>query len=99
MKDIPIFEVGDRVRVIDAEFRTFWANGATGTVAEPPAPMLALADGWSGHVRTVATVNGPRPYHWVILDEPRRDSDGDGPYSQAEIAATSLHPLADHRSA
>ena len=99
MKEVPVFQVGDRVLVDDAEFPSFWANGAIGSVADPPAAIRALADGWSGHIRTVATVNGPRPYHWVVLDEPRRDSDGDGPYSQAEIAAASLRPLAGHRSA
>jgi hypothetical protein len=44
-------------------------------------------------VRTVATTDGPRPFYWVVLDESRRDADGDGPYQQAEIAERSLQPL------
>jgi len=99
MKDLPVFQVGDRVLIDEREFPTFWANGATGTVANPPGPVLALADGWSGHVRTVPTVKGPRAYHWVVLDEPRRDSNGDGPYHEAEVAVASLRPLVDHQSA
>jgi hypothetical protein len=99
MKDVTPYRVGDRVMVDDRDFPTFWANGATGTVAEPPAVILALADGWSGHVRMVGTTKGLRPYHWVVLDEPRRDSDGDGPYREAEIAASSLQPAGEHPSA
>ena len=84
------FAPGDRVRVVETGF---WANGVTGTVAQPPAPVVSLAEGWRGHVRTVATTDGPRPFYWVVLDEARRDADGDGPYREAEIAERSLQPL------
>jgi hypothetical protein len=84
------FAPGDRVRVPEPGF---WANGVAGTIARPPAPIVSLAEGWRGHVRTVATTDGPRPFYWVVLDESRRDADGDGPYQQAEIAERSLQPL------
>jgi hypothetical protein len=75
------------------EFSDFWANGATGTVAEPPSTVRSVAGDWSGDVRLVKTVRGVEPYYWVVLDEARLDGDGDGPYGQAELAETWLHPL------
>ena len=94
-----VLRVGDRVRIQDARFPTFWAHGATGTIDAPPAVVLALADGWAGHVRTVPTTSGPQPYYWVLLDAPRRDGDGDGPYHEAEIAGSALHVLGGTPSA
>jgi hypothetical protein len=85
------------VRVEEVRFPTFWANGATGTIDVPPAGVLSLADGWRGHIRTVNTTAGPMPYYWVLLDEPRHDGDGDGPYQEAEIAGEALSHLA-HRT-
>ena len=86
----PRFAVGDRVQVIE---EGYWANGVLGTITEPPPPTLSLSDGWHAHVRTVSTTDGPRPYYWVTLDEPRRDADGDGPYHEAEIGERMLEPL------
>lgn len=85
------FSPGDRVRVAE---RGFWADGASGTIAAPPAPVAELAGDWRRHVRMVGTTTGVRPFYWVVLDEPRRDGDGDGPYREAEIAERSLTPLA-----
>ena len=93
------FRVGDRVRIQDPEWPSFWANGATGTIDVPPSAVLALADGWSGHVRMVSTTRGRQPYYWVLLDEARRDGDGDGPYAEAEIAGGSLSVLAEESRA
>jgi hypothetical protein len=89
------FVPGDRVQVVE---EGFWANGATGTVAPPPVAIVSLADGWHGHVRTVQTTDGPRPFYWVALDEARRDADGDGPYHEAEIAERSLRSLGTRTS-
>lgn len=86
-----MLRVGDRVRIQDMRFPGFWANGATGTIAVPPATVRALADGWTGHVRIVLTTSGPQAYYWVQLDEARRDGDGDGRYGEAEIAGAALH--------
>jgi hypothetical protein len=96
MKEAPPFRVGDRVIVEDRDYPTFWANGVTGTIGSPLSAVLDLADGWTGHTRMVRTTSGERPYHWVVLDEPRLDGDGDGPYGEAEIAAASLRLLAVH---
>ena len=93
MSGAPSFRVGDRVLVQDTYFPTFWANGVTGTIAEPPAAVLGLTDGWAGHTRMVQTRKGLRAYHWVLLDDARVDGDGDGPYREAEIAAGSLRHL------
>ena len=85
--------VGDRVYVSDPNWPDFWANGVNATISEPPRPVIALATGWSGHVRFVPTTTGVRPFYWLKLDEPRRDDDGDGPYHEAEIAESSLHSI------
>jgi hypothetical protein len=81
------FQIGDRVFVKDEDYPEFWANGATGTVATHPSRSS------DGIVRMVKTVQGYEPYYWVVLDEPRRDADGDGPYGAAELAAAWLHPV------
>ena len=61
-----------------------------------PLPGLSdVLEGWAGHVRMVRTTSGIQPYYWVVLDEPRLDGDGDGPYSEAEIAGAALRPLAE----
>ena len=89
----PTFRTGDRVMVDDRHYADFWANGVIGTVATPPEEVQSFAPGWDGHVRMVSTVSGVKPYYWIVLDEPRLDNDGDGPYGAAEIAASSLKLL------
>ena len=84
------FQVGDRVRVLDSRFPDYWANGATGVIGIPSETIQQLAGGWHGHVRLVSTVDGMRPFYWVVLDEPRHDADGDGPYTEAEIDERAL---------
>ena len=88
-----LFRVGDRVVIDDHDFPSFWANGATGTVSDPPSAVASLADGWAGPVRTVSTTHGSQSFYWIVLDEARVDADGDGPYRQAEIAARCLQLL------
>src|SRR5690242_17921112 len=87
------FSPGNRVLIHDRHYPDFWANGAVGTVATPSTEVQSFAPGWNGHVRMVNTVSGVRPYYWIVLDEPRLDNDGDGPYGEAEIAASSLQLL------
>ena len=72
----------------------FWADGAIGTIAEPPSAVLELAGDWRRHVRLVATTTGVTPFYWVVLDDARTDADGDGPYHEAEIAEAALQRLA-----
>lgn len=83
-----VFRSGQRVQVSASHH---WANGAFGTIAEPPAPVRALGDGWSGNVRMVKTRQGTVSYYWVAFDEPQVDADGDGPYAGGEIDARYLH--------
>ena len=79
--------IGDRVRVVAPGL---WADGATGRIATPPPAVASLAGDWLGHVRLVSTTAGKCPYYWVVLDEPRADADGDGPYREAELAESWL---------
>lgn len=66
---------GDRVQVA----ATYdWAQGATGTIVDLFGPTLE------------ESLRGPRLLHWVEFDEPQYDSDGDGPYAEAQIEATAL---------
>ena len=90
----PRFVPGDRVCVTEPGY---WADGVVGTIAEPRTIVAELAGDWHGHVRMVATTTGVRPFYWVVLDEPRTDADGDGPYREAEIAEAYLRPLSDVR--
>ncbi len=87
------FAVGDRVYISDPDWPDFWANGANGTVRQPPSPVVELGGGWIEHARMVDTTAGKRPFYWIQLDEPRRDAEGDGPYQEAEIAESSLRAL------
>lgn len=89
----PRFRIGDRVLMNDRHYVEYWANGSTGNIAMPHTAVQSLAGGWNGHVRMVSTVRGVEPYYWVVLDEPWLDNDGDGPYAEAEIAASSLQLL------
>ncbi len=82
------FQVGDRVRVNNKRYPSFWANGALGTVVRHLSP-----EDPSRIFRMVPTVRGPEPYYWVELDEPRIDGDGDGPYESAEFAASWLESI------
>ena len=93
MRNVPQFTIGDRVRIEDPRFPDFWANGAVGSIAEPPTVIRDLSGGWTGHVRSVRTTSGLQSYYWVEFDDERRDADGDGPYREAEIAAAALHLL------
>ena len=96
---MPRYQLGNRVRVDDRRFPEFWANGATGTVVEPPPVIRSFAGGWEGHVRLVPNAGGTQASYayWVKLDEPRRDSDGDGPYADAELPELALWPLEGSR--
>jgi len=79
--------VGDRVFIKDENYPQFWANEATGTVATHPSRS------GDAIVRMVKTVSGYEPHYWVVLDEARRDADGDGPYSAVELPAAWLYPV------
>jgi hypothetical protein len=81
---------GDRVRV---SANHHWAQGAAGTIAEPPESAQDLAEDsgpWDGWHRFVKGVNGPIEFYFVWFDEPQRDADGDGPYKGGEIEAEAL---------
>ena len=76
------FSLGDRIRISD-EYH--WAQGVLGTVIEPPGFVVNFADGWDGLHRNVPSLKGMLTFYWIKFDIPQMDSDGDGPYHQAEI--------------
>ena len=75
------FSPGMRVR-ISCEYH--WAKSQIGTVVAMPR--------WP---RTVSSVKGPLVFYWVAFDVPQFDSDGDGPYGEAEVDSRYLDPLPD----
>jgi len=76
------FLIGDRVRISENHH---WAKRALAIVAEPPAAVAEMVNGWEGAWRTVEAVKGPLRFYWVEFEQPQRDADGDGPYGGAEI--------------
>ena len=75
------FLINDRVRV-SSDYH--WARGAAATICRHP--------GGNGVTRTVDSLRGPLEFYWVRFDEGQMDSDGDGPYQEAEIEASALLP-------
>jgi hypothetical protein len=51
-----------------------------------------MLDGWRGLHREVPSLRGTLIFYWVRFDQPHRDADGDGPYSEAEIESDYLLP-------
>ena len=84
--------LGARVRISD---KYHWAQGATGTVAAPPAHVRELAPDWIDHRRPLSSPKGHRVFYWIVFDEPHDDGSGDGPYSEAEIDADYLAQTRD----
>ncbi len=82
---------GLRVRVAP---HCFWPDGATGTVRSYPGFVADLCGGADGCSRVFRGARGPIAMAWVVFDEPRRDGEGDGPYSEGEVMAEHIAPLA-----
>ena len=76
------FSAGNRIQ-ISHEYH--WAKGALGTVMEPPGYVVNFADGWDGLQRNVTSLKGMLVFYWIRFDTAQMDSDGDGPYAEAEI--------------
>jgi hypothetical protein len=92
------FTNGVRVKV---KPHFWWPDGAVGTVRPFPGvlqevPHVREAGGMAvdpgGCTRPYQDTDGPRTMVWVVFDEPARDYDGDGPYSQGEILSQHLEP-------
>ena len=93
-------EFADGVRV-QVKPHFWWPQGAVGTVRPFPGVLQEVP-----HVREVGGIvidpgnctrpyqdsDGPRTMVWVVFDEPTRDCDGDGPYSQGEVLSQYLEP-------
>jgi len=88
------FRANDRIRVSD-DF--FWAKGATGTITEPPAEVVALSGPWDGNLtQQEESALGVNTVYWVWFDEPQLDADGDGPYRGGQIWESALSRLWSH---
>jgi hypothetical protein len=78
---------GDQVRIKET-YR--WAKNATGTVQIHPLRLKDIYSSPSKIFREVPSLHGIVKCYWVEFDIPQRDSDGDGPYSSAEIESEYL---------
>jgi hypothetical protein len=84
------FSPADRIRISEDYH---WASGELGTVMQPPGYVVNFADGWDGVYRKVSSLKGTLIFYWIKFDLPQMDSDGDGPYAEAEIDSNYLVPV------
>ena len=77
-----MLKINDKVQIAE---NYHWAKNATGTILNPPNYILEISEEWDGISRKIKTPKGKLVFYWVIFDEPQFDSDGDGPYAEAEI--------------
>ncbi len=62
-----------------------------GTVAAPPAPVIALSGEWDdGLTRQEISALGTHTVYWIWFDEPQRDANGDGPYKGGQVWDSAL---------
>jgi hypothetical protein len=86
-EDAARFSLGDRVLV---STNCHWAQGAIGTVSEPPPQVVALSGPWDGLTRMEVNALGPRIVYWVWFDEPQLDEYGLGPFRGGAIDVNAL---------
>jgi hypothetical protein len=87
------FKLGDRV-FISKNYN--WAQGAAGTIANPPDFVRNLVEAdtpWEDYKRFVQGSEGIIKFYWVWFDEPQYDPDGDGPYKGSEIEGDMIELL------
>jgi hypothetical protein len=70
------FIAGHKIRVSD-DF--FWAKGATGIIATPPAEVVALSGPWNDNLtRQEVIALNENTVCWIWIDELQFDANGDG---------------------
>lgn len=87
------FQLNDRIRVLPTYH---WAQGAMGTISEPPEFLRVVSQTdhpWEGPHRFVKGRKGPIEFFWVLFDMPQYDADGDGPYQRGEIDVDAMELL------
>lgn len=84
------FKFGDRVRISDNHH---WAQGATGTIAEPTDQIRRVYGDWNNLEHEVASIAGTIRCYWVKFDEAHPDADGHGPYEEGGIDSRFIEPL------
>jgi hypothetical protein len=86
------FSIGSRIKISEGYS---WAKNAIGTVSTPPDVIREISEGWKDNCREVKTLKGKVICYWIKFDRPHFDSDGDGPYSEAEIESEYLCLLSE----
>lgn len=92
MKEQNNFKIGDRVKISN---NYHWAKNATGKISQR---LFTIEDEeWiENYYRDVKSLKGKIRFYWIKFDSPHFDSDGDGPYSEAEIDSEYLQ--SNHKS-
>lgn len=76
------FKIGTKIKIIeDCGFKA----GATGTINYPPDVEIITEQFNNNFFRKDEFLEEEKIFVWVVFDEPQRDSNGDGPYDEAEI--------------
>ena len=78
-------KIGAKIRITeDCGFKA----GATGTINYPPDVEIITEQFNNGFFRKVQVLDEEEKiFVWIVFDEPQRDSNGDGPYDEAEISS------------
>jgi hypothetical protein len=80
------FKVGDRIKVSN---NYHWAKNATGEISK--LPFRFEDEEWTeDYYRDMQTLKGKVRCYWIKFDTTHFDTDGDGPYSGAEIESAYL---------
>jgi hypothetical protein len=78
------FKIGAKIKIIkDCGFKA----GATGTINYPPDVEVIAEEFNNSFFRKVQVLEEEKIFVWIVFDEAQRDSNGDGPYDEAEISS------------
>lgn len=70
-------------------------KGVTGTIDYPSKDLSSFLEMGSNYFRKIETPKGERTFVWIVFDEPQFDTDGDGPYSAAELLTVNIETVSD----
>lgn len=83
-KDQPrAFSINQKVKISE---KYHWAKGETGFISNVPEHVKALSSDWKNDFcRVVNTKEGQKSFFWIRFESAQFDTDGEGPYMEAEI--------------